>query len=83
MRGYVGALTGIISDIKAELGGKACVVATGGMGRMMAEYCGLIDEVDPNLTLEGLRLIYENNRASFEDRKLDSESCMIDVSEEG
>lgn len=83
VRGYVGALTGIISDIKAELGGKACVVATGGMGRMMAEYCGLIDEVDPNLTLEGLRLIYENNRASFEDRKLDSESCMIDVSEEG
>ena len=83
VRGYVGALTGIISDIKAELGGKACVVATGGMGRMMAEYCGLIDEVDPNLTLEGLRLIYENNRASFEDRKLDSESYMIDVSEEG
>ena len=83
VRGYVGALTGIISDIKAELGGKACVVATGGMGRMMAEYCGLIDEVDPNLTLEGLRLIYENNRASFEGRKLDSESCMIDVSEEG
>ncbi len=83
VRGYVGALTGIISDIKAELGGKACVVATGGMGRMMAEYCGLIDEVDPNLTLEGLRLIYENNRASFEGRKLDSESYMIDVSEEG
>ena len=83
VRGYVGALTGIISDIKAELGGEARVVATGGMGRMMAEYCSLIDEVDPNLTLEGLRLIYENNRAAFENRKLDSESCMIDVSEEG
>lgn len=83
VRGYVGALTGIISDIKAELGGSARVVATGGMGRMMAEYCGLIDEVDPNLTLEGLRLIYENNRADFEDRQLDSDSCMIDVSEEG
>ncbi len=83
VRGYVGALTGIISDIKAELGGSARVVATGGMGRMMAEYCGLIDEVDPNLTLEGLRLIYENNRASFENRKLDSDSCLIDVSEEG
>ena len=50
---------------------------------MMAAYCSLIDEVDPNLTLEGLRLIYENNRAAFENRKLDSDSCMIDVSEEG
>ena len=56
VRGYVGALTGIITDIQKELGGKARVVATGGMGRMMAEYCDLIDDVDPNLTLEGLRL---------------------------
>lgn len=53
VRGYVGALTGIITDIQKELGGKARVVATGGMGRMMAEYCDLIDDVDPNLTLEG------------------------------
>ena len=36
VRGYVGALTGIITDIQKELGGKARVVATGGMGRMMA-----------------------------------------------
>ena len=35
VRGYVGALTGIITDIQKELGGKARVVATGGMGRMM------------------------------------------------
>ena len=68
VRGYVGALTGIITDIQKELGGKARVVATGGMGRMMAEYCDLIDDVDPNLTLEGLRLIYENNRDAFENR---------------
>ncbi len=38
VRGYVGALTGIITDIQKELGGNARVVATGGMGRMMAEY---------------------------------------------
>ncbi|MFR4415060.1 MAG: hypothetical protein ACLT4C_07275 [Butyricicoccus sp.] len=83
MRGYVGALTGIITDIQKELGGKARVVATGGMGRMMAEYCDLIDDVDPNLTLEGLRLIYENNREAFENRKLDMNNSVIEVTEEG
>ena len=82
-RGYVGALTGIITDIQKELGGKARVVATGGMGRMMAEYCDLIDDVDPNLTLEGLRLIYENNREAFENRKLDMNNSVIEVTEEG
>ena len=83
VRGYVGALTGIITDIQKELGGKARVVATGGMGRMMAEYCDLIDDVDPNLTLEGLRLIYENNREAFENRKLDMNNSVIEVTEEG
>ena len=43
VRGYVGALTGVITDIQKELGGNARVVATGGMGRMMASYCDLID----------------------------------------
>ncbi|MGI6182343.1 MAG: type III pantothenate kinase [Agathobaculum sp.] len=82
VRGYVGALTGIITDMQQELGGKACVVATGGMGRMMAEYCPLINEVDPNLTLEGLRLIYEDNRASFDGCRLDGEISLIEVPED-
>ncbi len=68
VRGYVGALTGIITDIQKELGGKAKVIATGGMGRMMSEYCNLIDEADPNLTLEGLRIIYERNPEAFRER---------------
>jgi len=70
VRGYVGALTGIIQDIKQELSGTVRVVATGGMARMMARYCNLIDEVDPNLTLEGLRLLYQRNRQAFEGRRL-------------
>ena len=82
VRGYVGALSGIITDIREELGSNARVIATGGMGRMMAEYCDLIDEVDPNLTLEGLRLIYENNRPVFEGRRLNSETCLIEATEE-
>lgn len=79
VRGYVGALAGIITDIRQELGGQVRVVATGGMGRMMAQYCALIDEVAPNLTLDGLRLIYERNREAFENRQLDGEICLIDV----
>ena len=83
VRGYVGALAGIITDIQDELGGGARVIATGGMGRMMAEYCDLIDEVDPNLTLEGLRLIYERNKASFAGRQLDGDAAMLETAEEG
>ncbi len=66
VRGYVGALTGIILDMEKEMQGNIRVIATGGMGRMMAEYCPLIDAVDGNLTLEGLRRIYENNLSAFE-----------------
>ena len=36
------------------------------MGRMMAEYCDVITDVDPDLTLEGLRIIYENNKEKFD-----------------
>ncbi|MCQ5128848.1 type III pantothenate kinase [Butyricicoccus faecihominis] len=82
VRGYVGALTGIITDIQKELGGKARVVATGGMGRMMASYCDLIDEVDPNLTLEGLRLIYQENKELFSGSRLSPENRLLEAIEE-
>ena len=83
VRGYVGALTGIITDIQKELGGNARVVATGGMGRMMAEYCPLINEVDPSLTLECLRLIYQHNKDAFRGKKLADNIGNIEVTEEG
>ena len=83
VRGYVGALTGIITDIQKELGGSARVVATGGMGRMMAEYLSADRRGGPNLTLEGLRLIYENNKAAFRGRRLADNIGNIEVTEEG
>ncbi|WP_122789584.1 type III pantothenate kinase [Intestinibacillus sp. Marseille-P6563] len=82
VRGYVGALTGIIEDMKKELEGDVRVIATGGMGRMMAEHCPLIDEVDSNLTLDGLRMIYEQNRALFREKCVCHEDSILEATEE-
>lgn len=65
VRGYAGAIQGIVREMIDEIGGPCNVVATGGMGRMMAEYCDTITDFDANLTLTGLRMIYEANKEKF------------------
>lgn len=60
--GYVGLIEGLVARIRTELGGRAKVVATGGMAHILAEQTAVIEAVDPMLTLEGLRLIYKLNR---------------------
>jgi type III pantothenate kinase len=60
--GYVGLIEGLVARIRTELGGRAKVVATGGMAHILAEQTPAIEAVDPMLTLEGLRMIYELNR---------------------
>jgi len=61
--GYAGLIEGVVARIKQELGGKAKVVATGGYAELLARETPAIDEVNPDLTLIGLRLIYEMNKA--------------------
>jgi type III pantothenate kinase len=61
--GYVGLIEGIVARIQQELGGKAKVVATGGVAKLLAKETAVIDVVNPDLTLIGLRLIYEMNKA--------------------
>ena len=61
--GYVGLVEGIVARIQHELGEKAKVVATGGYAELIAKETTVIDEVNPNLTLVGLRLIYLMNKA--------------------
>ncbi len=61
--GYVGMVTNLVQKMKDELGGDALVVATGGMAVLIAEEAKVIDKLDGLLTLKGLRLIYERNRA--------------------
>lgn len=60
--GYVGLVEGIVARLQAELGGRARVIATGGLAERVARETAVIETVDPHLTLIGLRLIYELNR---------------------
>jgi len=60
--GYVGLVEAIIVRIQQELGEKAKVVATGGYAELIANETAVIDVVNPDLTLIGLRLIYLMNR---------------------
>ena len=60
--GYVGLIEGIVARIRQELGGKAKVVATGGYADLIAKGTRVIDVVNPDLTLIGLRLIYLMNK---------------------
>ncbi|MFQ5911720.1 MAG: type III pantothenate kinase [Nitrospinota bacterium] len=59
--GYVGLVKEMVSRIREEVGGNPQVVATGGEAELIARETDIIDTVDPYLTLEGLRLIYERN----------------------
>jgi type III pantothenate kinase len=59
--GFAGLVDGINGRLAAELGEDATFVATGGLSATIAPLCETIDEVDPLLTLRGLRLIHERN----------------------
>jgi type III pantothenate kinase len=60
--GYVGLIEGIAARMKEELGGDAKVVATGGLAPLIARETPIIQFVNVDLTLIGLRLIQEANR---------------------
>ena len=60
--GYVGLIEGLVARIQQELGEKATVVATGGYAELIAGETTVIDTINLDLTLIGLRLIYEMNK---------------------
>jgi type III pantothenate kinase len=60
--GYIELIEGMIKRIEQELGSKAKVVATGGQAYLLAQEIPAIEVVNPDLTLIGLRLIYEMNK---------------------
>jgi type III pantothenate kinase len=60
--GYAGLVDRIVEEMKKELGEKVYVVATGGLVELIAPQSKTIKEVNPFITLEGLRIIFEKNK---------------------
>jgi type III pantothenate kinase len=64
--GYAGVVDAMVDRIRGELGEEARVVATGGLASRVSAESRTIERVEPFLTLEGLRLIFEKNRPHAE-----------------
>lgn len=60
--GYVGMVEGLVRRMNDELGGNALCVATGGLAAVIAPETGLIQHVDVDLTLQGLRIVWQRNQ---------------------
>jgi type III pantothenate kinase len=60
--GYVGLVDGVVHRMRDVLGGKATCIATGGLAGIIAPEVRLIERVDSDLTLQGLRMVWERNR---------------------
>lgn len=61
MFGAIGQMEGIVNRMKKELGEDAYVIATGGFANTLKQDSDIIDVVDPFLTLDGLRILYDKN----------------------
>ena len=61
--GTIDMVDGLIKRIRTEMGGSPRVIATGGLGSAMEIRCEYVDVYDETLTLDGLRMLYEMNKA--------------------
>ncbi len=59
--GFAGQVDGIVARIRGELGVDARAIATGGLADLVAPHTQVIERVDPFLTLDGLRIVWELN----------------------
>ena len=59
--GFAGQVDGLVRRIAAELDEPPVVLATGGLSHLMYRVCQTLDHHEPDLTLIGLRLVFERN----------------------
>jgi type III pantothenate kinase len=60
--GYAGMIDALVNRIRAEVTYSPKVVATGGLGALVARESSTIEEYDELLTLRGLKILHERNR---------------------
>lgn len=65
--GYVGLIDGIVRRMQDEIGEDTFVIATGGLAPLLAEESKTIERVAPQLTLDGLRILYERNKGRIKE----------------
>jgi type III pantothenate kinase len=53
---------GIVERIREELGAEAQTIATGGLADLIVPHARTLEVIDPFLTLEGIRIVWERNR---------------------
>jgi type III pantothenate kinase len=61
VHGYASLVDGLIGKLEGELGQEYARIATGGLAPLIIKHSARVTEVDPDLTLHGLRLIHERN----------------------
>ena len=67
--GYAGVVDSMVDRIRSELGSEARVVATGGLASRVGNESQAIERVEPFLTLDGLRIIFEKNHPNVEESR--------------
>jgi len=60
--GFAGQVDGIVERIRGELGAEAQTVATGGLADLIVPHARTLGTIDPFLTLDGVRLVWQRNR---------------------
>ena len=65
--GTAAQVDGLVERVVKELGGDANVLATGGLAPTVVPHCHSVERIEPMLTLNGLRLVYERNAGALDD----------------
>jgi type III pantothenate kinase len=57
--GYVAMIEGLVERLKREIGSPVTVVSTGGLASLFDKHTNVFDAIEPDLTIQGLSLLYD------------------------